>query len=304
MGSSVPAQPCGTITGMADLSFGVYIIPRDTKHSRDLAMRMEDTAFDTAWVGDTLGDWRDRSAPLLDPWVTLGALASETEDLELGMLVTNLAWRDPVQVARFAMTVDQLSNGRFVLGLGCGQVDDQLMAGRTVHEMSAKERVDRLEEGTAVIDRLLRQDTSDFSGTFSQYTNAAMAPGCVQQPRLPIALAGNGPRIAKMAARAADTWNAWIDITDIDEFHRGISERCAMLDDYLAEIGRDPTSLTRSLLAFDEAFDAWSDHSAVPRLVERFAPLGFTEFIFYPPTSDQRKDFLKVGVDVISALQS
>jgi hypothetical protein len=77
-----------------------------------------------------------------------------------------------------------------------------------------------------------------------------------------------------------------------------------MLDDYLAEIGREPESLTRSLLAFDEAFDAWTDPGAVPRLVEQFAPLGFTEFIFYPPTSDQRKDFLKVGVDVISALQS
>lgn len=288
---------------MPDLSFGVYIVPRDAEHGRDLALRMEDTAFDTAWVGDTLGDWRDRAAPLLDPWVTLGALASETEDLELGMLVTNLAWRDPVQVARFAMTVDRLSNGRFVLGLGCGQVDDQMMAGRHINEMPAKERVDRLEEGTAVIDRLLRQDTSDFTGTFTQYTNAAMAPGCVQQPRLPIALAGNGPRITKMAARMADTWNAWIDITDVDEFHRGISERCAMLDDYLGEIGRDPDSLTRSLLAFDEAFDAWSDPGAVPLLVEKYAPLGFTEFIFYPPRPDQWKAFLKVGVDVLPTLQ-
>lgn len=289
---------------MLDLSFGVYLVPRDPSHDRDLALRMEDTAFDTAWIGDTLGDWRDRSAPLLDAWVTLGALASETEDLELGMLVTNLAWRDPVQVARFAMTVDQLSNGRFVLGLGCGQVDDQLMAGADVHAMPAKERVDRLEEGAEVIDRLLRQDTSDFAGRFTQYSNAAMAPGCVQQPRLPLVLAGNGPRITKMAARMADTWNAWIDITDVDEFHRGIGERCAMLDDYLAEIGREPASLTRSLLAFDEAFDAWSDPSAVPRLVEQFTPLGFTEFIFYPPAPGQWKDFLKVGIDVIGSLQS
>ena len=176
MGTSVPDGVCGTITDMPDLSFGVYVLPRDPEHGQDLALRMEDTEFDTAWIGDTLGDWRQRSAPLLDPWVTLGALATETENLELGMLVTNLAWRDPVQVARFAMTVDQLSNGRFVLGLGCGQVDDQLMVGRPTFEMPVKERVDRLEEGTLVIDRLLRQDVSDFSGTFTQYENAAMAP--------------------------------------------------------------------------------------------------------------------------------
>jgi alkanesulfonate monooxygenase SsuD/methylene tetrahydromethanopterin reductase-like flavin-dependent oxidoreductase (luciferase family) len=288
---------------MPDLSFGVYVIPRDSEHGRDLALRMEDTEFDTAWIGDTLGDWRQRSAPLLDSWVTLGALATETEDLELGMMVTNLAWRDPVQVARFAMTVDQLSGGRFVLGLGCGQVDDQLMVGRPTFEMGAKERVDRLEEGTVIIDRLLRQDVSDFDGQFTQYENAAMAPGCVQKPRLPLALAGNGPRITKMAARMADTWNAWIDITDLDEWHRRIVERTSMLDDYLAEIGRDPETLTRSLLAFDEAFDAWSDPGAVPELVERFAPLGFTEFIFYPPEPRDWKKFLKVGVDVLGSLR-
>jgi alkanesulfonate monooxygenase SsuD/methylene tetrahydromethanopterin reductase-like flavin-dependent oxidoreductase (luciferase family) len=231
-------------------------------------------------------------------------LASETEDLELGMLVTNLAWRDPVQVARFAMTVDQLSNGRFVLGLGCGQVDDQLMVGPEVHQMPNKERVDRLEEGTEVIDRLLRGDLTDFSGRFTRYESAAMAPGCVQQPRLPLALAGNGPRITKMAARLADTWNAWIDIPDIDEWQRQITERTAMLDDYLAEIGRDPSSLTRSLLALDEAFNAWDDPGAVPALVERFVPLGFTEFIFYPPESRDWRKFLRIGVDVIGALRS
>lgn len=264
---------------------------------------MEDTEFDTAWIGDTLGDWRQREAPLLDSWVTLGALASETEDLELGMLVTNLAWRDPVQVARFAMSVDQLSNGRFVLGLGCGQVDDQLMEGRAVYDMPNKERVDRLEEGTQVIDRLLRGDVSDFSGQFTSYENAAMAPGCVQSPRLPLTVAGNGPRITKVAARLADTWNAWIDITDVDEFHRRMTERTAMLDDYLPEIGREPKTLTRSLLALDDAFDAWNDPGAVPELVDRFAPLGFTEFIFYPPSPRDWRKFLKVGVDVLGSLR-
>lgn len=304
MQRSLPDVGCGTITDMPDLSFGVYVIPRDPEHGQDLALRLEDTEFDTAWVGDTLGDWRDRSAPLLDPWVTLGALAAETENLELGMMVTNLAWRDPVQIARFAMSVDQLSNGRFVLGLGCGQVDDQLMAGRATYEMAAKERVDRLEEGTIVIDRLLRQDTADFSGTFTQYENATMAPGCIQQPRLPIALAGNGPRITKMAARMADTWNAWIDVTDLDEFHQQIAKRVGMLDEYLDEIGREPETLTRSLLAFDEAFDAWTDPGAVPALVEKFAPLGFTEYIFMPPEPRDWKKFLRVGVDVLGAIRS
>ena len=76
-----------------------------------------------------------------------------------------------------------------------------------------------------------------------------------------------------------------------------------MLDDYLAEIDRDPATLTRSLLAFDEAFDAWSDPGAVPELVDRYAPLGFTEFIFYPPEPRDWRKFLKVGVDVLGSLR-
>jgi alkanesulfonate monooxygenase SsuD/methylene tetrahydromethanopterin reductase-like flavin-dependent oxidoreductase (luciferase family) len=289
---------------MRDLSFGVYVVPRDPEHGRDLAMRMEDTEFDTAWIGDALGDAGRRQAPLLDPWVTLGALATETEDLELGMLVTNVTWRDPVHIARFAMTIDQISNGRFTLGLGCGPADDQLMAGQTTFDMANKERVDRLEEATQVVDALLRGDVSDFSGQFTEYANAAMAPGCVQQPRLPLVLAGNGPRITKMAARMADTWSASVDTPDVDEFHRQMTVRTTMLDEYLAEIERDPETLTRSLLASDSGFDAWDDPGAIPELVERFAPLGFSEFIFYPPEPRDWRKFLKIGVDVLGSLLS
>ncbi|HEX5018177.1 MAG TPA: hypothetical protein VFX15_11410, partial [Actinomycetes bacterium] len=72
----------------------------------------------------------------------------------------------------------------------------------------------------------------------------------------------------------------------------------------LDEIGREPESLTRSLLALDEAFDAWSDDGAIPELVERFAPLGFTEFIFYPPEPRDWRKFLKIGVDVLGALRT
>jgi hypothetical protein len=81
-------------------------------------------------------------------------------------------------------------------------------------------------------------------------------------------------------------------------------ERTAMLDDYLSEIGRDSDNLTRSLLAFDDAFNAWDDPGAVPELVDRFAPLGFTEFIFYPPEPRDWRKFLKVGVDVLGSLRA
>ncbi len=286
------------------MSFGVFVSPRSAGHSRDLLLRMEDTEFDTAWVGDTLGDGQDRSAPMLDTWVTLGAIANDTDEIDLGMLVTNLAWRDPVQVARFAMTVDQLSNGRFVLGLGSEQLGDQRMAGHEVFEMPPKERVDRLDEGVQVIDRLLRGDVSPFKGTFVDYESAVMAPGCVQEPRLPILVAGNGERELQIAVEHADTWNTRIEHVDVDQFYAQTAERVALLDRYLEASARDTESLTRSLMICEGVINQWASNEAIPSLVERFQPLGFTEFIFHAPVPEQLRDFLRIAIRVLPGLRN
>ncbi len=271
---------------MSALSFGAYVLPSDPSHGIDLLRRLEDLGFDTAWAGDTLGDWRRPSEPLLDAWVALGAHAVVSQRIRLGMLITNLAWRDPVLVARFAMSVDRLCGGRFTLGLGCGEVPDQAMAGPEVLGMSPRERVDRLAEGTAVIDRLLRGDCSPFHGRFTRYDTAAMAPGSVQQPRPPLLIAGNGPRVIRLAADHADTWNTYVD-TDVDSFFEATAARVDTLDAHLADTGRDPKTLTRSLLLLDDAVDVWSDDATLKSVVERFVPLGFTEFVLYPPPRPQ-----------------
>ncbi|HUW16720.1 MAG TPA: LLM class flavin-dependent oxidoreductase [Actinomycetes bacterium] len=288
---------------MAALDFGVYVTPRDGEHGRDLLRRAEDSDLDTVWVGDTLGDWLALEAPLLDSWVTLGALAVESQRVRLGMLVANLAWRRPVEVARFAMTVDQLSGGRFTLGLGCGEVDDQVMAGHDVLTMAPRERVDRLDEGFTVIDRLLRADRSQFHGRFTDYDSAATAPGSVQAPRLPLALAGNGPRITRLAADRADIWNTWIDNGDADAFHALTVERMQQFNDRLAENGRGQGAVTRSLLVFRDVMDPWANGDAIPRLVDQFRPLGFTQFVFYPPERDQLDAFSTVATRVIPSLR-
>jgi alkanesulfonate monooxygenase SsuD/methylene tetrahydromethanopterin reductase-like flavin-dependent oxidoreductase (luciferase family) len=288
---------------MAELDFGIYLVPRDQRHDRDLLERVEHSDLDTAWVGDTLGDWREPERPMLDAWVTLGAYAVEARRVRLGMLVTNLSWRRPVEVARFAMTVDQLSGGRFVLGLGCGQLDDQVMVGADVLEMPNPERVDRLEEGVTVIDRLLRGDGSPFDGRFTRYESAATAPASVQQPRLPITVAGNGPRVTRIAADHADSWNTWIDNGDADAFHALTVDRMRRFEERLAENGRGADAVTRSLLVFDDVMDPWGDADAIPRLVAQYRPLGFTEFVFYPPRPDQLDQFSRVATDVLPTLR-
>jgi len=274
---------------------GMYVQPRGPQHGLPLLQRYEDSRLDTAWVGDTLGDWRSPEAPLLDAWPVLGAYAHATSRIELGVLVSNVSWRRPVEVARFTMSVDQLSFGRFVLGLGCGQLDDQVMAGDEVLTMLPGERVDRLQESITVVDRLLRGDLAAFSGRFASYERAAMAPGCVQRPRVPIVVAGNGRRVVGLAGRSADTWNTYLDTDDLAEFVERTRRRIEVLETAAEQHGRNPASIRRSVLALDDVFDAWSQPGAITRFVATFAELGFTEFGFYPPTdhtSSRLRDFL------------
>src|SRR6266508_371965 len=133
--------------------------------------------------------------------------ASSSHDTRLGRLIANLSWRSPVLVARAAAAIDQVSGGRFELGLGAGAFDDQAIA--VVLEMPPGERVARLAEGAAVIDRLLRGGVTPFVGRFTRYEAASMAPGCVQAPRPSITIAANGAGALRVAARYADGWNTW-----------------------------------------------------------------------------------------------
>jgi alkanesulfonate monooxygenase SsuD/methylene tetrahydromethanopterin reductase-like flavin-dependent oxidoreductase (luciferase family) len=290
-------------TRAAPASIGMYVVPNGPTHGMELLTTLERLGLDTAWVGDTLGDWRHPDQPLLDAWPVLGAYAVGTERIGLGMLVTNLSWRRPVEAARFAMSVDRLSQGRFTLGVGCGPLDDQAMAGDAVATMVPKERVDRLEEGLTVLDRLLRGDVRGFEGRFTSFSAAAMAPGPVQRPRLPLTVAGNGPRVVRLAARHADTWNTFVDTDDVDGFFEQTVTRVADLEAYVRDIGREPSTLRRSVLAFDEAFDAWERPGAITDFVQRFAPLGFTEFVFHPPASGDVAAVVEFGTHELPELR-
>ena len=248
---------------MSELSFGVHVVPRGPEHGRDLLLRMEDTEFDTAWLIEP-GERQ------LDPWVTLGAMANETEEVELGMLIADMSVRDPAHLARFATTVDQLSGGRFILGLGEEQPS----------------RLPRLPEQVSVVDQLLRESGES-----------------VQQPRPPLLVAGNDEHSIAAAVSHGDTWNAWIDQADSELAYSRVTECVALLEEALDKSERSGSTLARSLLMLPGATDPWSSDSAIPVIVEQYRTLGFTEFIFSPPRVDQMREFLRIGTGVLSSLR-
>jgi alkanesulfonate monooxygenase SsuD/methylene tetrahydromethanopterin reductase-like flavin-dependent oxidoreductase (luciferase family) len=270
--------------------FGLSRFAQSSSDWRDKARLAEQYGFDVLWAPDHLFHFSRPDEPVLDGWVTLAAWAAVTTRIRVGMLVTNLSWRSPVLVARAAVGLDQVSDGRFELGIGAGAFADQAMAG--VLQMSPSERVARLAEGVGVIDRLLRGDLTPFAGTFTNYEAASMAPGCVQTPRPPITIGANGDNAMKVAAEHADVWNTWGGgELPLDEFFDATVRRSRRLDQYCTDIGRSPSTLRRSLLVYPRFVDVWADAAAAGALVERFHAVGFTEFVFYWPAEDQMPVF-------------
>jgi hypothetical protein len=125
----------------------------------------------------------------------------------------------------------------------------------------------------------------------------------IPSPMPPLRPAGNDAHSIGVAVSYADTWNAWIDQSDAELAHRETADCVTQVDAALQEAGRSSDSLARSLLLLPGAIDPWSSDSAIPRIVEEYGALGFTEFIFSPPRAEQMRDFLRIGIGVLSKLR-
>jgi probable F420-dependent oxidoreductase len=166
------------------------------KRWREFARRAEGQGYDTLLITDHMG-------AQLAPIPAMMAAADATERLRVGSFVFANDYRNPVMLAKEIATVDVISGGRVDLGLGAGwNVGDYQQLGIPYDPPPA--RVARFEEATALIDRLLREDTVDHSGTYYQVRGARIEPRPVQRPRPPFMLGGGGPRVLRFAARHAE----------------------------------------------------------------------------------------------------
>jgi F420-dependent oxidoreductase-like protein len=204
----------------------------------------EALGFDSAWVYDHfIPIFGDQDGSCLEGWTALAALAAETSRLRVGALVTGNTYRNPALLAKMATTVDQVSHGRLVLGIGAGWFErDHTAYGFTYG--SARERARRLGEALAVITKLWTEDHPSFAGKYYQLEKAPFAPPNVQKPHPPIVIGGQGKRwIVPLVARYADGWNAVSGVTP-----DGIRERRAIIDAECKRIGRSPCPRDVSVL--------------------------------------------------------
>lgn len=220
--------------------------------------------FDAGWVNDHFQGLAGQAEPTFEPFTALAALANQTTRLRLGLLVAAVSFRTPILMAKQAITIDQLSGGRFELGIGAGWMDRE-HTDYGIDFLPVGKRMDRFEEAAIVIRSLLRSDRTSFSGQYFEYTEAPAEPKPVQ-PQLPIVIGGPGEkRTIPIAARHADHYNFVVNKFKEDT-PALFQHKTSILDEAIADAGRQPADLERSV------------QIVVNRTAEMAAELGY-EFI-------------------------
>jgi len=221
------------------------------------ARAAEDAGWDSLWIDDhLLADEGDPRDPKLEGWTTLAALAVLTRHARLGLLVAANTFRNPGLTAKLATTLDHLSGGRAVLGLGGGWFELEHTAFGLDFGAGFGERLDRLDEAVGLIRRLLDGETVTHAGRFYAMTDAVCEPRPVQA-RLPILIGGSGPtKTLRTTARYADLWNGYGPPERIAATSEILRERCA-------EIGRPFEAIERTVTIDGVIRDSTADALAV-----------------------------------------
>jgi F420-dependent oxidoreductase-like protein len=227
------------------LRFGVQTHPEHTTF-KDILQIWQDAdtlGLDTAFVFDHFIPIRgDRSGPCFEGWTLLSALAAHTRRVRVGVLVTGNTYRYPAVLAKMAATVDHVSNGRLILGMGAAWFEpDHTAYGIPFYTAGGRAR--RLVESVEVVKQLFTQPKSTFTGKYYQLKDAPFAPKGVQQPHPPILIGGMGPKVIQpLAARHADIWNFFVQERDPQAAQR----LCTGFDAICRRVGRDPADVEKS----------------------------------------------------------
>ena len=201
---------------------------------RGIARSAEDAGFDSIWVFDhLLFRFDGKTTGIHECWTVLSALAEATSRVQLGTIVMCTAFRNPALLAKMAATLDHISDGRLILGIGCGWHDPEYEA----FGYPTDHKVGRFEEALTVIRSLIREGRADLDGRWVTARDAVLVPPA--RADLPILIAAKRPRMLELTARHADAWNlAWFGAPD-DRLGRVRQDLTATLE----RVGRAPSSL-------------------------------------------------------------
>ncbi|CAN5729201.1 LLM class F420-dependent oxidoreductase [soil metagenome] len=214
-----------------------------------MALAAEGAGFDSVWVFDHLL-YRFSGKPdqgAWECWSNLAALAAITEQVDIGPVVCCTGYRNPALLAKMAETVDEISGGRLILGLGAGWLESDYTAFGYPYDY----RVSRFEEAVEIIHGLLHTGHVDFSGRFYSARDCELRPRGPRPNGLPIMIGSSAPRMLQVLARFGDSWNAWAvqSLAELEEHRQKV-------DAAMELAGRDPATIERSVTLLVDTPDA------------------------------------------------
>jgi F420-dependent oxidoreductase-like protein len=228
--------PNFTFTGVADHDLFDRIA--------DIAGAAEQSGFDSVWVMDhfyQIAMVGPRTDPMLEAYTLLGALAARTRKVSLGAMVTGVTYRNPALLAKQVTTLDVISGGRAILGIGAAWNDEE-HAGYGFEYPPIGERFDRLEEALQICRAMFTEEAPSFSGRHYTIKEALNVPRPIRPDGIPILVGGSGERrTLRLVARYADACNLFGDLPTI-------RHKLEVLDRHCEEIGRDPATITKTRL--------------------------------------------------------
>lgn len=274
------------------MRLSTVILPLDRwPVSREKWRRAEELGFYAAYTYDHLSWLRLKDRPWFGAIPTLSAAAVETTTLRLGTLVTSPNFRHPVPLAKDLLSLDDLSSGRLIVGVGAGGVgNDSTALGHD--EWPLRERTQRFSDFVNLLDQLLREPITSQRGPFYSAREVRMIPGTIQTPRPPFLFAATARRGFELAARYGQGWVSFgLFQSDTQKCYDAVSSQVRHLNQTLDEFGGPPDDFSKVLLdgLSDErplvSVDAFVDWAG------RYQALGMTELVIHWPEPDSMFDF-------------
>lgn len=280
---------------------------------RAVAVASEEAGLDSCWLPDHFQYGAE--TPVLECWVTLGALAAVTTHLRLGALVSGIPYRNPALLAKMGATLDVISHGRSIMGIGAGWHQEEFDAYGYAFETVAA-RGARLEEAAQVVRAMLSRQGTTFAGRYYRVADAYNQPGPIQQPHPPLLIGGNGEKVTlRVVARYGDMCN----LTGTPD---EVRQRLAVLREHCRAVGRPYEEITRTTFGWlligrteeeaaakrarymqHEPFPgiAGTPRQVVARLRE-YAAAGSQYHIFSMPDAHEMEPLRIFGGEVLPAL--
>jgi len=245
-----------------------------------IAETARDSGFDALWFADHFS-FTGESGDIRGAWevfTIMAAVAAVVPDVQIGVLVASTGYRNPGLLAKMAESIDEISDGRFVLGLGAGWHEPEYIQ----FGMPFDHRVSRFEDAISIIHQLLRTGRANHDGTFYRAHNAVNAPRGPRPAGAPILVGSNGNRMLHSAARYADAWNtAWHKSTE------PVIPQVARLNQICEDVGRDPSTIAKTVgcnFRMEPSLGRRpdplvGDNTERARLMREFRDLGFVHLI-------------------------